>query len=187
MEYLLDGRAFWANHGVHHPFLLGGYGGEGLQYHNHFSHIFNHVDGNPHGAEQPLPAHVRDGITFAEILPRPTIGNGNIANGAMLAEAMGMGHIEWLAGLIFDPTWAKRRTVFLSKGAADALRNALGQLDLGIYLPEDGLNAGEGRFIGVFPANAFRCRLAIHYHFAARLPAGGLQEIKTTIRRLLLD
>ena len=67
------------------------------------------------------------------------------------------------------------------------LRNALGQLDLGIYLPKDGLNPKKGPYIKVFPANAFRCRLAIHYHFAARLPAGGLQKIKTTIRRLLLD
>src|SRR5690349_6421729 len=39
LEYHSDGVAFWRAHGVHHPFLLPGYSGDGRVYHRNFARI----------------------------------------------------------------------------------------------------------------------------------------------------
>lgn len=39
LEYHRDGAAFWRRHGVHHPFLLPTYRGDGRRYHANFARI----------------------------------------------------------------------------------------------------------------------------------------------------
>ena len=39
VEYLADGVTFWSKYGVHHPFLLPKYKGDGKLYHRNFSKI----------------------------------------------------------------------------------------------------------------------------------------------------
>jgi hypothetical protein len=38
-KYLVDGVAFWQSRGVHHPFMLPSYKGDGTLYHRRFAEI----------------------------------------------------------------------------------------------------------------------------------------------------
>jgi hypothetical protein len=60
-RYHEDGPAFWREHGVHHPFLLANYTGDGRRYHRTFAKI----------GFQPRHA---DWVSFVELLHVPTVG-----------------------------------------------------------------------------------------------------------------
>ncbi len=64
-EYHSDGVAFWRQYGVHHPFLLPEYSGDGQFYHRSFARIGF------------LPAHANL-VSFAELLHVPTVGRNKI-------------------------------------------------------------------------------------------------------------
>ena len=77
LEYHADGVAFWQGHGVHHPFLLPSYSGDGRRYHLNFARI----GFAPTQAEQ---------VSFVELLHvrvepshRKVRRKGNRANGAV--------------------------------------------------------------------------------------------------------
>lgn len=58
--YLTDGPAFWREHNTHHPFLVGGYSGEGLPYHLYFEKLgFGPQDA--------------DRVSFIELMDIPTV------------------------------------------------------------------------------------------------------------------
>ncbi|MBW8832031.1 MAG: hypothetical protein JF606_21970 [Burkholderiales bacterium] len=61
VEYHTDGPAFWSKYGVHHPFLLPEYSGDGRLYHRTFASI----------GFTPEHAHM---VSFVELLHRPTVG-----------------------------------------------------------------------------------------------------------------
>lgn len=65
LEYHRDGLAFWQKHGVHHPFLLAGYTGDGKFYHRSFAKI----------GFQPEHAGL---VSFAELLHVPTSGRNKL-------------------------------------------------------------------------------------------------------------
>ena len=65
-EYLRDGAAFWQKYGVHHPFLLPEYRGDGLFYHNSFAKI---------GFR---PEHAAN-VSFIELLHVPTFGRSSLS------------------------------------------------------------------------------------------------------------
>ena len=65
LDYLDDGVAFWRSHGVHHPFLLPEYRGDGRKYHKTFSAI----GFRPEHADQ---------VSFIEMLHVPTVGRSNL-------------------------------------------------------------------------------------------------------------
>jgi hypothetical protein len=65
LDYLNDGVAFWQLHGVHHPFLLPEYRGDGRKYHKTFSAI----GFRPEHADQ---------VSFIEMLHLPTVGRSNL-------------------------------------------------------------------------------------------------------------
>ena len=65
LDYLDDGVAFWRLHGVHHPFLLPEYRGDGRKYHKTFSAI----GFRPEHADQ---------VSFIEMLHVPTVGRSNL-------------------------------------------------------------------------------------------------------------
>ena len=61
LKYHENGVTFWKEHGVHHPFLLDGYRGDGRFYHRTFASI---GFGPEHAAL----------VSFAELLHHPTFG-----------------------------------------------------------------------------------------------------------------
>jgi hypothetical protein len=65
MAYHSDGVSFWRRHGVHHPFLLPGYTGDGQFYHRSFAKI---------GFE----SRHADQVSFIELLHLPTCGRNKL-------------------------------------------------------------------------------------------------------------
>lgn len=65
LEYHADGVAFWREHGVHHPFLLPEYRGDGRRYHRTFARI---------GFE---PRHA-ELVSFVELMHVPTVGRNKL-------------------------------------------------------------------------------------------------------------
>ena len=68
LAYHDDGPAFWRRTGVHHPFLLSLYSGDGRRYHRRFAQI---------GFK---PEHA-DRVSFIELLHLPTVGRNVLAPG----------------------------------------------------------------------------------------------------------
>ena len=101
VEYHEDGPGFWRRHGVHHPFLLPGYGGDGRFYHRTFASI---------GFQA---AHASD-VSFAELLAVPTVGTSQLEPCDLEA-----GHLEWLNALIKD---GPCEHVFISPKVASLMR-----------------------------------------------------------------
>jgi hypothetical protein len=84
-EYHSDGVAFWQMHGVHHPFLLPEYSGDGRKYHRNFARI----GFTPNDAEL---------ISFVELLHVPTVGrNKNCPCGSV--------SITFTAAEFLDSDW----------------------------------------------------------------------------------
>ena len=65
LEYHNDGVAFWRQHGVHYPFLLEEYAGDGRLYHRSFARI----------GFGPQHAHL---VSFIELLHVPTVGRNKV-------------------------------------------------------------------------------------------------------------
>lgn len=88
LEYHDDGVSFWRRHGVHHPFLLPEYRGDGRRYHRTFARI----------GFEPKHAHL---VSFAELLHVPTVGRNKLtptdldrSHLAKLNDAMLHGHAQ---------------------------------------------------------------------------------------------
>jgi hypothetical protein len=78
LEYHADGVAFWRKYGVHHPFLLPEYSGDGQFYHRSFARIgFG-------------PQHA-DLVSFVELLHVPTVGKS-----ALVAADLDASHLRAL-------------------------------------------------------------------------------------------
>ncbi len=65
LSYLRNGSEFWRNRGIHHPFLLDQYRGNGRFYHE----TFRKIGFTPKHAEC---------VSFVELLPFPTYGKSNL-------------------------------------------------------------------------------------------------------------
>ena len=180
-EYLTDGVAFWNRHGVHHPFLLEGYNGQGALYHGHYNAILNHEGGVANGVAAPLPVNIRQSISFVEYLDRPTTGNGNIDNADMVNEVRGRWHFGWLAQLLIRRHGDPARTVYLSKGVARNLRSDTARLYPGL------VPANPTEVVQVFPANARRHQVVIHNHVCDRITTENRIVLHGTIRAILLS
>jgi hypothetical protein len=66
VEYHSDGVSFWREHGVHHPFLLPDYSGDGHFYHRTFARI-------------GFTSSHASLVSFVELLHRPTVGRSDLA------------------------------------------------------------------------------------------------------------
>lgn len=83
-EYLDDGVLFWEKYGVHHPFLLDNYQGDGKFYHRSFSKIgFTQL----HASE----------IAFVELLHLPTYGRSKLVPSDLDKQ-----HLAWLNHVILE-------------------------------------------------------------------------------------
>lgn len=83
LHYHEDGPAFWRETGVHHPFLLPGYKGDGRRYHLTFAKI----------GFQPKHA---DAVSFIETLDVPTVGRN-----VLTAADLGVQHLAYLRHVMF--------------------------------------------------------------------------------------
>jgi hypothetical protein len=95
MRYHEDGPAFWRSSGVHHPFLLPTYRGDGRRYHRTFARI----------GFQPLHA---DQVSFVELLHVPTVGRNRLA-----PRDLSDMHVEKLHHAMFE---GDAKYVFVSAG-----------------------------------------------------------------------
>ena len=85
VEYHKDAVSFWEKHGVHHPFLLPGYNGDGKLYHRSFARI----------GFGPEHANL---VSFVELLHVPTSGRSSLRSSDLDAKHLAMLHRAMLGG-----------------------------------------------------------------------------------------
>lgn len=95
LRYHEDGPAFWRVHGVHHPFLLPAYRGDGRRYHRTFAKI-------------GFTAQHAERVSFIELMHLPTVGR-NVLHGSDLDAV----HLQRLREMILH---GQARHVFLPAG-----------------------------------------------------------------------
>jgi hypothetical protein len=95
IQYHQDGPTFWRDSGVHHPFLLPQYKGDGRRYHLNFAKI---------GFR---PQHA-DSVSFIELLDVPTVGRS-----ALLPDDLSQAHLQRIRQAMFQ---GKAQFVFVSAG-----------------------------------------------------------------------
>lgn len=100
-EYHEDGVSFWRRHGVHHPFLLPQYSGDGRFYHRSFARI-------GFGPEQ---AHC---VSFIELLHVPTVGRSKLEVTDLKAQ-----HLAMLNEIFLD---GAAKHIFIPRGVARLMR-----------------------------------------------------------------
>jgi hypothetical protein len=101
LEYHQDGVAFWRRHGVHHPFLLSQYTGDGRRYHRNFARI---------GFTSQHAHHV----SFVELLHLPTVGRNKLA-----PEDLDHLHLRMVNSAILS---GQARHIFISAGVVRLMR-----------------------------------------------------------------
>ena len=101
LEYHRDGVSFWRRYGVHHPFLLPSYRGDGRRYHLNFARI-------------GFTASDADKVCFLELLHVPTIGRSKLDVPDLEDQ-----HLTFIDSLV---TSRKPRLIFLSAGVARLMR-----------------------------------------------------------------
>jgi len=95
LRYHEDGPDFWRTAGLHHPFLLPHYKGDGRRYHLTFAKI----------GFQPIHA---DTVSFIEMLSRPTVGRS-----ALVAQDLDTSHLKSIRHSIFE---GQAQFIFVSAG-----------------------------------------------------------------------
>lgn len=101
LEYHHNGVAFWQKYGVHHPFLLPEYSGDGQFYHRSFARI----------GFRPEHAGL---VSFAELLHVPTVGRNNL-----VASDLNMLHLKKLNTAILE---GKPEYIFIPAGVARLMK-----------------------------------------------------------------
>ena len=101
LEYHQDGVAFWCRHGVHHPFLLPEYRGDGRRYHRTFAQI-------------GFTARHAALVSFAELLHVPTVGRNKLA-----PQDLEPSHLQMLNSAILN---GKAQHIFVSAGVVRLMR-----------------------------------------------------------------
>lgn len=96
-EYHTDGAAFWRRYGVHHPFLLPEYAGDGRFYHQSFARI----GFGPQHAEL---------VSFLELMPLPTVGRSKLT-----PTDLSDSHLAYVSSAILDGNAAH---IFVPSGVA---------------------------------------------------------------------
>ncbi len=103
MEYHQDGAVFWQKYGVHHPFLLPGYTGDGKFYHRSFAKIGF------------MPEHASL-VSFAELLHVPTVGRNKIEG-----NDLDLSHLKRLNTAILE---GKAKYIFIPDGVARLMHSS---------------------------------------------------------------
>lgn len=103
LDYHDDGVGFWQRRGVHHPFLLPGYRGDGRRYHRNFARLgFTAADAAR--------------VSFIELLHVPTVGRNRLDASDLSSE-----HLALLDQAIRQ---GEARHVFVSDGVLRLMRQS---------------------------------------------------------------
>ncbi|NPC56683.1 hypothetical protein HNE04_13700 [Caenimonas sp. S4] len=103
VEYHENGAAFWRTNGVHHPFLLQQYKGDGKKYHRNFARIGF------------TPAHA-DSVGFVELLRVPTVGRSRLT-----PQDLDPSHLQRIDKAIRS---GRAKYTFLSAGVAKLMQRS---------------------------------------------------------------
>ena len=138
LEYLDDGVAFWRSRGVHHPFLLPAYRGDGRKYHKTFAQIGFSA------------ANAAD-VSFIELMHLPTYGRS-----ALHCDDFDTEHLRWLNAVIEH---GRARHVFVPARVAALMRKS----GLFPWIPDKPMDVGEE--LKVWRRTAEKT-VYLHYHFS---------------------
>jgi hypothetical protein len=138
LDYHADAVGFWRRHGVHHPFLLPEYRGDGRLYHRSFARI---------GLN---PGHAA-GISFAELLHVPTVGRSRLS-----PEDLNQEHLRALNEAILS---GSPKNVFVSASVV-RLMEASGAFD---WIPKAPVGEHDG--LSVLRQRGGR-RVFVHLHLS---------------------
>jgi hypothetical protein len=158
LEYLADGVSFWRTYGVHHPFLLPQYRGDGRRYHKTFSRIGS-------------TAANADQVSFVELVHVPTFGRS-----ALVVADLDPNHLRRINHAIEH---GNARHVFIPAGVAKLMRAS----GLFPWMPEVPIDVGGS--LPIWHSNGRRT-IYSHYHFSVYGKfEKGLTEQISTIHRLI--
>ncbi len=137
LEYHQDGVAFWRRHGVHHPFLLPNYRGDGRRYHRTFSRIGF------------TPEHA-DLVSFIELLHVPTVGRS-----ALAPQDLDLSHLRMVNTAILH---GNAKHIFVSTVVARLMRSSRAFP----WLPKEPSGPGPLRLFYSEPSRS----VYLHLHFS---------------------
>ena len=103
LEYHQDGVAFWRRNGVHHPFLLPEYRGDGRRYHRTFARI----------GFTPKHANL---VSFVELLHVPTVGRNKLT-----PQDLDPSHLHRINAAILQ---GQAKHIFISSGVARLMHSS---------------------------------------------------------------
>lgn len=92
IAYHEDSVSFWKKNGIHHPFLLEGYKGDGRRFHKEFAKI-------------GLKSDIAEQISFVETMHLPTVGKNNLT-----IEDLDESHLNYLHDAIFSKS---KKAIFM--------------------------------------------------------------------------
>lgn len=137
LDYHHDSVAFWRLHGVHHPFLLPEYRGDGRRYHKTFANIGF------------TPIHA-DLVSFVEMLHVPTVGRNKLTPSDL--------DIKHLKRINFAILYGNAKHIFISAGVASLMYAS------GVFLWLPKVAKGDGP-LRIFYSDNYRS-VYLHLHFS---------------------
>jgi hypothetical protein len=103
VDYHEDGVRFWQTTGVHHPFLLPSYKGDGRRYHRAFAKV-------------GFRTHHASLVSFVELLDLPTVGRSKLH-----LDDLSQAHLKRLNSAILE---GNARRIFVSAGVLRLMRSS---------------------------------------------------------------
>lgn len=137
LEYHQDGVAFWQRYGVHHPFLLPEYHGDGRRYHRTFARIGF------------TPKHA-DLVSFVELLHVPSVGRSKLS-----LQDLDLLHLQSINAAILH---GKAKHIFVSAGVVRLMQSS----NVFPWLPKETAGSGTLRVLYREPSRA----VYSHLHFS---------------------
>lgn len=137
LEYHQDAVGFWRLYGVHHPFLLPDYRGDGRRYHRTFARI----------GFTPKHANL---VSFVELLHVPSVGRSKLA-----PQDLDPSHLRSINTAILH---GKAKHIFVSAGVARLMRSS----NVFPWLPKESARSGTLRVLYSEPSRT----VYSHLHFS---------------------
>lgn len=150
-EYHDDGVRFWQEYGVHHPFLLPEYTGDGKFYHRSFARI----------GLKPEHAPL---VSFIELLHVPTVGRNKLHS-----EDLSTSHLEFIKSVILD---GRAKHIFVPSGVARLMRST----DCFSWLPKT-VEINPGKLSTLYRRNAKTIYSHLHFSVYGKFEKQKIEEL----------
>jgi hypothetical protein len=168
LSYLRNGLKFWRDKGIHHPFLLDAYTGDGRFYHESFACIGF------------TPEHA-DCVSFVELLPFPTYGKSDLDADDLKTDKI-QKHLQLLNEIIVRDN----QYVFISPRVGQLMKAS----KLFSWMPNQAIPDPARRLVSLkLWKNDFKVSAFWHYHFAVwqRRYQGEKQRQAAEIKRICMN